>query len=402
MSYNLNVLTEKEGYFSSSDCKIVFANSYAAATDLKASFLSQNPGYISEINENFVPYRKVGPFQIKNKKKILDLLYSTKEVQDTLSAIGNTKTASYVREEMEKMGIEHYADLPLKSLNPLQLLRASYLYEIFEEKDEFLLCDNRSEKIGDRQKRIESKRTYSTIVEYMSNCEKCIYGSYNIIWITDLTADEMLELLGNNVGEDDYFFSFYALDGQNIIKLDKTKLLSDFAKTSAAAKIAYENACKYDRFFTTALPQYSGQDDLKKAFDLHKTAAEMGHPGAQFSLGELYAYGCDACVQDLEKALYWYIMAEYGKNHIEGISEDIIKEVHYLAPIKIKAWVLDVPSGKTMLRKYAGDKAEALIKEAESEAVVQKLVDDMSDLLDQDELNREMGEALNNLLNRKY
>lgn len=128
----------------------------------------------------------------------------------------------------------------------------------------------------------------------------------------------------------------------------------------------------------------------------------MGHPGAQFSLGELYAYGRDACVQDLEKALYWYIMAEYGKNHIEGISEDIIKEVHYLAPIKIKAWVLDVPSGKTMLRKYAGDKAEALIKEAESEAVVQKLVDDMSDLLDQDELNREMGEALNNLLNRKY
>lgn len=55
-----------------------------------------------------------------------------------------------------------------------------------------------------------------------------------------------------------------------------------------------------------------------------------------------------------------------------------------------------------MLRKYAGDKAEALIKEAESEAVVQKLVDDMSDLLDQDELNREMGEALNNFLNRKY
>lgn len=375
MSYNLNALLNKEsrsGVYAN-DCRIVFADNYAEAMDLKAYFAAQNPNYASGINENLIPYRKVGPFQVKNKKTILEHLYNTGEVREDLSLLGAEKTASLVREELEKLGIEHYVDRLPKSLSPLQLLRVSFLYDLFDGKDAFLLCDCTPERADDRETRIKCKHVYYEIADYMDKSEKCIFGQHELVWITDLTADEMMELLGNNVSEDDFTYSFFALDGHDVAELDKGKLLSDFAKTPRAAVLAYEKALKYDRYFRTALPQYRGEDDLEQAFDLYKSAAEMGHPGAQFRLGDLYNFGCEACKQDTEKALYWYLMTEYGQNHIDGISENTLYEVHHLAPMRIKALVLEVPSGKEMLRKYAAGDAQRLLKEAEEEKKLEEL-----------------------------
>lgn len=374
MNYNLNALMNEEsrsGVYAN-NCRIIFADNYAAAMDLKAYFAEQNLNYISEVNENLRPSRKVGPFRVKNKKSILKHLYNTREVREDLSLLGAEKTAGIVREEAEKLKIENYLELLPKSLSTLQLLRVSFLYDLFDGKDAFLLCDSTREKVYDRGKRI-GKLAYFEIADYMNKCEKCIFGQYNLVWITDLTADEMLELLGDNVSEDDFTYSFFALNGHDIVELDKAKLLSDFAKTRRAALVAYEKALKYDLYFRTALPQYRGEDDLERAFDLYKSAAEMGHSGAQFHLGALYNFGCDACKQDEEKALYWYLMAEYGQNHIDGLSENTLYEVHHLAPKRIKALVLQVPSGKEMLRKYAGDEAEKLIEEAEKEKKADEL-----------------------------
>lgn len=407
--YNLNALMNK------SRCRIVFANDYDTAMDLKAFFAEQNPKYISEINENFLHDRKVGPFKIKNKKSILQHLLKTAAAKELLD--NNADAQAFVKAELKKMELDLRADSSPVSLSNLQRLRASCLYDVLDGKFDFLLCDCEVVQTEDKEKRLNIKRGYFDIAEYMRCSEQYEFAMYELVWISDLSADEMLGLLGDSAKEEDY--SFFAVDGVDITELDKQKLLSDFAKTkvqpkaekrpemkdiatpafrktcdAAKAERVYTDAKKYDGYFRTAHPQYRGKDDLKKAFELYKTAAEMGHPGAQLQLGNLYNYGQAACEEDKEKALYWYIMAEYGENLHEGVSANVINEVHYLAPIKIKGMVLEVPSGKEILRKYAGDKAEALIKEAEKEKKVDELSKLIGGFVDQDLFNKEMDEAL--------
>lgn len=431
--YNLKSLMKK------SLCRIVFVKDYETAIDLKAFFEEQNPGYISEINKNLLPYQKIGPFKSRNKKSLFKLLYSAKEVNDILRKQGETVAASYIQTELGKMDLDYLADRIPAAMSNLQRLRASCLYDVLDGKFDFLLCDCVSERMEDREKRIGSKSPYFTIAEYMRCSEQYEFAMYDIVWITDLSIDEMLELLGDSAKENDY--SFFTLDGIDVLELDKEKLFSGFTKVKEQdkkekqsalrknfvssidkksetayeaaeniiskkdtapvvdAKVAYEEARKYDRYFRTALPQYFGKDDLKKAFELYKSAAELGHPGARFSLGEMYCYGHEACTVDKEKALYWYIMAEFGEKD-KGITDTIMEEVHFLAPMRIKNLALQIPNGKALLRKYAGDRAEALIAEAEREAKVQKLFESATPI-DQEYFNKEMKKALSDL-NKKF
>lgn len=407
--YNLDALMNK------SRCRIVFADNYDTAMDIKAFFAEQNPKYISEINENFLHDRKVGPFKIKNKTSILQHLLKTAAAKELLD--NNADAQAFIKAELKKMELDLRADSSPIALSTLQRLRASYLYDVLDGKFDFLLCDCEVVQSEDKQKRLNIKQAYFDIAEYMRCSEQYEFAMYELVWITDLSVDEMLGLLGDSAKEEDY--SFFAVDDADITELDKQKLLSDFAKTkvqpkeekrpemkeiatpafrkacdAAKAERAYADAKQYDRYFRTVSPQYRGKDDLKKAFELYKTAAEMGHPGARFNLGNLYGYGPPACEEDKEKALYWYIMAEHGEDNIDGVSDSVIGEVHYLAPIKIKRLVLDVPSGKEMLRKYAGDKAEALIKEAENEKIVEELSEIIGNSIDQDLFNKEMDRAL--------
>lgn len=49
--------------------------------------------------------------------------------------------------------------------------------------------------------------------------------------------------------------------------------------------------------------------DLEKAVSLFQQAAQRGHMGAQYALGELYYYeqGTDTCYKnDIEKSIYWF------------------------------------------------------------------------------------------------
>lgn len=407
--YNLDALMNKNL------CRIVFANDYDTAMELKAFFKEQNPKYISEINENFLHDIKVGPFKRKNKKSILQHLLKTAEARELQD--NNADAEAFVKAELKKVNLDLRADSSPVSLSNLQRLRASYVYDVLDNKFDFLLCDCEIVQSEDKQKRLNIKQSYFDIAEYMRCSEQYEFAMYDLVWITDLSVDEMLGLLGDSAKEEDY--SFFAVDDINITELDKQKLLRDFAKTkvqpkeekrpemkdiatpafrkacdAAKAERAYADAGQYDRYFRTASPQYRGKDDLKKAFELYKIAAEMGHPGARLYLGNLYSYGPPACEEDKEKALYWFIMAEYGENLNEGVSANVIGEVHYLAPIKIKRLVLDVPSGKEMLRKYAGDKAEAIIKEAEDKKVVDELSEIIGNTIDQDLFNKEMDRAL--------
>lgn len=420
--YNLKSLMEK------SLCRIVFVNDSEKAMDLKSFFSEKNPKYITEINKKFLPHRKIGPFNKKNKKSLFKLLYSAEEVQDLVRNKGKEYAVSYIETELGKMDLDYLADRAPVAMSNLQRLRASCLYDVLDSKYDFLLCDCETARIEDREKRINSKRPYFTIAEYMRCSDQYKFAMYDLVWITDLSVDEMIALLGDSAKEDDY--SFFTQNGIDIIEINKEELLSEFAKkkeqppeqkkrfsssiykpsdtaykavqmmiskrketSSADAEKVFNEARNYDRYFRTALPQYRGKDDLKKAFELYKSAAESGHTGAQFQLAEMYHYGHEACAVNEEKALYWYIMAEFSKTYGGRISDDVLDEVHFLAPMRIKYLVLRVPNGKELLRKYAGNKAEVLIEEAQHEEQVQKLLDNAPPL-DQEYFNKKMREAL--------
>lgn len=424
--YNVKMLTERKA------CNIVFVNNYDTAIDLKAFFAKERPEYVSEINDNLLPHRKYGLIEIKNKNSLFKLLHKTDAVQKLLRKEGTDSAVKYIKEELEKMDLAMLIDRVPAAMSNLQRLRASYLHDAFDGKRDFLMCDFEKTRALDKEKRISSRRPYFTVAEYMRCRNQHENVKFNLVWITELSVNEMLELLGDRAREEDY--GFFTMDDIRVVELNKEKLLRDYAidkewekkekqletrgktgssvqKTGEPAKttisrknvtqvvdagIAFDKARNCDRYFRTALPQYYGKDELKKAFELYKSAAEIGHPGAQFSLGELYRYGNEACTADDEKALYWYAMS-ISDNRYDGIvSDGVMEEVRYLAPMRITGLVLQVPNGRQLLRKYMGNKAEMLIQEAESEAKVKEAMDCLPKL-DQEYLNKRIKEFMDRI-----
>lgn len=118
--------------FTVSFCHVVFVDEGTTAKNIENSIIECNPAYKYEINEAFHP-KKIGPFTVKNKKLLWDILMKTKDVKE--------KGAEFRREQIKRLNLYDYEARVPAALSNLQRERASVLYDEINHRYEFLIND---------------------------------------------------------------------------------------------------------------------------------------------------------------------------------------------------------------------------------------------------------------------
>lgn len=215
-----------DALFETSTCRIVFVDNYTTASNLKTAIQTSHPQYIDNMGEKFRAFRKVGPFKVKNKASLFNILKKTKAMKPEFEW-DKARATKFLMDELEAMDLALCSERRPTALSYLQRRRASMLCDMLDGHYEFILNDYDTETPKDPDKRIASKTAYRTIAHYAHTSDSLLFDDCSIIWITALTAEEMLTLLGAEEYNDKYY-RFYTLQDGNIAELDKAELIKRF------------------------------------------------------------------------------------------------------------------------------------------------------------------------------
>lgn len=166
------------------------------------------------------------------------------------------------------MDLELLADRSIRTLSNGARLKASFLFDSLDNKFDFMMCDCERTRPDTKEKRIKSKDAYFTIAEYFRKCDQFEFALYDLVWITDLPVQEMLEHFGNLATAKDY--SFFELDGLDVVEMDKKKLLSDFSDGKLKVEPEKKIAPKEPK---QEVPKRSVYKTNKTAFEAAKSAS---------------------------------------------------------------------------------------------------------------------------------
>lgn len=234
-----------------------------------------------------------------------------------------------------------------------------------------------------------------------------------------MKENELLDMLGED-GFKSSFYTFFTVVDNAVVKCDKSKLEESYRKSrptndaeeqkprrrgnryrleefeaidfnatkdsrkqdttncenekeqAMTQEEKYQEGRKYDTF--SGFGVNSATAEHRKAFRWYKAAAEEGHLATQILLGLLYQCGFDACEIDKEKALYWYTMAAFNEEYNEHTADADTTVNYSAAQSNLKDLELQVTNGKELVRKYVGDKADAIIRAAELERIAKETV----------------------------
>ena len=201
--------------FSEKSCRVIFVDKADTSTLVEDAILAAKPEYATQINAAFLP-KKVGPFTIKNKKCLWEILMGARA-----SWVNGLE---FLLSQTEKIDIRAYEYRSPRALSQNQLMRASILYDILDGKESFIINDcfvrNNGEKLLNRE-----KDSPCTISKYMKNYEESKNAPLNLVWITDMTPSTLFEKLGKDCVTSS-FYSFFTVIGERVIKCDKAELIA--------------------------------------------------------------------------------------------------------------------------------------------------------------------------------
>ena len=127
MNYNVSKL------FSVSNCRVVFAENMEIAKAVENAVFAEEPKYAAGINPALAAKKKLGPFTLKNKNILWNILSKTK--------IMDNKGSEYLKNQLKALNLYPYAERIPAELSIGQLQRASILYDALEHKKHFLIND---------------------------------------------------------------------------------------------------------------------------------------------------------------------------------------------------------------------------------------------------------------------
>lgn len=201
--------------FSEKSCRVVFVDNADSSSLLEDAVLAVKPEYRTQTNAAFLP-KKVGPFTIKNKKVLWEILMGARAswVNGLEFMIG----------QMEKMDLKPYEYRSPRALSKLQLMRASVLYDILDGKNSFIMND--CYVISNGEKLLNNgKDAQCTVAKYMKEYEEAKKAPCNLIWITDMTPSTFFEKMGESDVASSYY-SFFTVIGEQVVKCDKEELIA--------------------------------------------------------------------------------------------------------------------------------------------------------------------------------
>lgn len=206
MKYDVSMI------LSAPSCRIVVAEDAETSRAVEQAILDQRPEYRTGIHQVFGP-KKFGPFTLKNKKALYDILAGTRAAKEMGPHV--------LRQHIEDMGLLAYEYRIPTVLSPSQKERSSILYEALTGRTRFLLNEVRTN--ADRPKHIPQpgRYHYPTILSWLRKN----YSPCDLIWITDRAWYDLFNDLGESLFPIE-FFSFFMVKAGQVIPCD-TKTLMD-------------------------------------------------------------------------------------------------------------------------------------------------------------------------------
>ncbi len=201
--------------FSEKFCRVVFVDNADTSSLVEDAVLAAKPEYKTQTNAAFLP-KKVGPFTIKNKKVLWEILMGARA-----SWVNGLE---FMLGQMEKMDLKPYEYRSPRALSKLQLMRASILYDILDGKDSFIMND--CYVISNGEKLLNNgKDAQCTVAKYMKEYEESKKAPCNLVWITDMTPSTLFEKIGESCVTSSFYSFFTVIDGR-IAKCDKAELIA--------------------------------------------------------------------------------------------------------------------------------------------------------------------------------
>lgn len=366
MSYDVQAL------FDVSSCRVVLAGDINTAKRLEADIAARKPEYYYEENKVLGPTR-IGPITLKNNNTLLDIWMKTKGAKE--------KGVDFVKKQAAFLDTSNYASRRPRALSTLQRMRTSILYDVLNGRSKFLLSD------GDTELGPALRVTIHMVASWLKDYEGFGKSGCDLIWVTCMTARELMEKLGEKDARDG-FYSFFTVEDQQVVACDKAGLLAacrpaekptvkqdeqtlpeKAANREMTPEEMYYQGRRYDT--VSGMGRKDATNDPKEAFRWYKAAAEGGNLSAQNLTGLFYQCGFGGCEVDLEKALHWYAAAAFHGGYSKRTATADTTTSYQAAQRNLKALLVQLPNGKELVRSQVGDRAEPLIKQA----VLEKAMD---------------------------
>ena len=363
---------EVKELFLKSGCKFVFVNNDEEASQVVDRVLLEKPDYRYDIHELFATQKKVGPFQVVNKNSIWDVLSKSKDIKN--------EGTEFLMKQLRDLDLYYYMDRIPRTLTVLQRLRASIGYDVMNGVRTFLLNDCSIATESGERLAVKDKTIFLTLVLWMKNYVKDKKQICDVIWISDLSMERMISLLGDDEFESGYY-TFFRYENQNIISCDM-KNYTEIIENRNKANELYETGRKFDAFTAMGLHakryDYNWLDSndaivsANKAFMYYQSAVELDHWEAMSALASYYYIGRGVCNVDLEKALTLYTLSYFHASYDEKKVSDDQKKFHKFAENGIKRLVVELPNGKQIVQNLVGSLADEIIRDAEVDHALEK------------------------------
>ena len=262
---------------------IIYGLTNEERREMTEQILTSYPEYKLNIDDGFGPI-KLGPFEMKNKKTVKEIMMKNKAVR--------AKGEEYVRRQLKYLDSEHYFERRGMGMSPMQREMITLVIDVTDGKKQFLFSDEN----------VKAEHRFADYAAWLNTQGFILDKGYKAIWLSMLSADEIVKLIKENAPDTASYWDFYSIKDGEMIFEDNL-----FARKEKEKYIRQEEAKARRKAFDEAFENknYNEVYRLGIEIDADEYASENDKVQAYTRLGELFEYGLDRDI-DIEMAMYWY------------------------------------------------------------------------------------------------
>ncbi len=209
MNYNVGEILKGNG------TRVIFVSDPQDSTEIENAVYASDTRYKHEINKAFASVKKVGPFKLKNKTSIWNILKNAKKIKE--------EGLEFLSLQLKNIDLHGYMDRYPRTLSYQQRIRASVLYEVMNENRSCLLLNDCYSPFNGELVLNKGKQSFFTVESFFRKYDRFEWVPYDFIWITDMPMNEFFEQMGDKAFSSDCY-KYYIAENGNITLQDTNKL----------------------------------------------------------------------------------------------------------------------------------------------------------------------------------
>ncbi|MBQ7094182.1 MAG: hypothetical protein IJN84_06685 [Clostridia bacterium] len=262
---------------------IIYGLSDAERSEMTEQILTSDPEYRLRIDDSLEPI-KFGPFTMKNKKTIREIMMKNKAVK--------AKGEKYALRQLEYLDGKQLFERLAMGLSGSQRELITFIIDVTDGKKQFLFSDEN----------VKAEHRFVDYAAWLNTQGFMLDKGYKAVWLSMLSADEVVELIKEKAPDTRTYWDFYSIKNGEIIFEDNL-----FARKEKEKYIRQEEAKARRKAFDIAAENknYNEIYRLGIEIDADEYADEQDKMQAYLWLGEMSEYGLDRDI-DIEMANSWY------------------------------------------------------------------------------------------------